>query len=122
MTARLSGSPGSLLLGKICGLNGSASLALVHLFDDLFSGNGSLRQEVLEQADDIGAAKQRLAVVLGGAFFGHEQHGDQHHCHVMVLSEPEPSLVIRHAAVALGILKRALHPEALALHDGQAAK
>jgi hypothetical protein len=40
--------------------------------------------------------------------------------HVVMPAGPPPDLVIRHAAVALAVLEGALHPEALALHEGQA--
>src|SRR4029077_15809477 len=49
----------------------------------------------------------------------HEEHGHNHHRHMMMPRIPKPHLVVCHSALALAILKAPLYPVALPLHPAE---
>ena len=100
----------------------SSSMAILDGGDEVVIGLDFAGQLVAHDLDEVITGQQVGGIAVGHAFLGQEHQRDPDQRHVMVPRLPTPDLVVRHAASAFGILKRALNEMPRRLHFRQATQ
>ncbi len=85
-----------------------------HLAHHFLDGHVSLGEEVSQETLNVRTTQQRMA--LQKLLLQHEEHRHHHQGHVVMPGKPAAHLIVSQAALALGILERALDPKPLPLH------
>ena len=94
----------------------SSLMSSLHLAHHFLDGHVSLGKEVSQQTLNVRTAQQRIALLVQKLLLQHEKHSHHHQSHVVMPGKPAAHLIISQAALAFGILKRALDPKPLPLH------
>jgi hypothetical protein len=71
---------------------------------------------------NVSARKERVTIFMFDFLGKYEHHCHHYQGHMVMPCTPLADLVIRHAALAFRILKRAFNPISLTLHPGKAFK